>query len=84
MNSAGFGPTRHSHRNSHTNSLSTSLFSPFGFGFGSFGDLFAGDNDLSFSTINYMGGPGVVNHGNVRRTSTSTRFIGGKKITTQK
>ncbi|KAL7293798.1 hypothetical protein TKK_0012860 [Trichogramma kaykai] len=79
-----------SNRHSHPmNSLSTSFFSPFGF-FGSpFGDIFGGGGmngmncTSSFSTISSFGGPSAGN-GEMKRTSTSTRFINGKKITTKK
>ncbi|XP_033209436.1 dnaJ homolog subfamily B member 6-like [Belonocnema kinseyi] len=74
---------RHSHPSN--NSLSTSFFSPFApFGFG---DLIGaggggGPNFTSFSTFNNFGGPSGGTA--MKRTSTSTRFINGKKITTKK
>jgi len=42
-----------------------------------------GQNDpfTSFSSVSNFGGPGG---GAVKRTSTSTRFINGKKMTTKK
>ncbi|XP_017892969.1 dnaJ homolog subfamily B member 6-B-like isoform X1 [Ceratina calcarata] len=74
--------SRHSHPTS--NSISTSFFSPFGFGFSPFNNLFEGasGNFTSFNTFTSFGGSNV--GGAVRRTSTSTRFINGKKITTEK
>ncbi|KAJ8675474.1 hypothetical protein QAD02_011260 [Eretmocerus hayati] len=83
---AGFhGHSRGNRQNNPMNSLSASLFSPFGFFPSPFGDIF-GNNGMnsctSFSHINF-GGPSA-GHGEMKRTSTSTRFINGKKITTKK
>ncbi|CAL4080945.1 unnamed protein product, partial [Meganyctiphanes norvegica] len=71
--------------------LSGQFFSPFGslFGpsmfppFGGFGDLHASMNNggfTSFSTQSFssMGGPGM------KSSSTSTKFVNGKKVTTKK
>ncbi|CAH2259264.1 dnaJ homolog subfamily B member 6 isoform X1 [Pararge aegeria] len=81
----------HSHRGgrrSHpSTSLTSSLFSPFGFGMQGLDDIFAhaasnGNTFTSFSTFNSsMAGPGSAN---MRSTTTSTRIVNGKKITTKK
>nr|CAD7586298.1 unnamed protein product [Timema genevievae] len=77
-------------RNSHPqNTISSQFFNPFGMGFGmaSLDDLFSQQNGgggfTSFSTFNssFSGNTGG---GAVKKTSTSTRFINGKKITTKK
>ncbi|XP_012286363.1 dnaJ homolog subfamily B member 6 isoform X1 [Orussus abietinus] len=77
------GMNRHSHP--LNNSLSTP-FGPMGFGFGShLENLFGGGlgNVDSFSSYSSsQGGPS--SGSTVKRTSTSTRFINGKKITTKK
>ena len=57
--------------------------------FGSpFGDIFGGNgmsNGMTnFSTITSFGGGPMGGHGEMKRTSTSTRFINGKKVTTKK
>ncbi|KAK9301818.1 hypothetical protein QLX08_006006 [Tetragonisca angustula] len=80
-----FGSNRHSHPSS--NSISTSFFGPLGvshFGFSPFNNLFEGSsgNFTSFNTYASFGG--TSGGGAVKRTSTSTRFINGKKITTKK
>ncbi|XP_033355482.1 dnaJ homolog subfamily B member 6-B isoform X1 [Bombus vosnesenskii] len=79
------GPNRHSHPSS--NSISTSFFGPLGvshFGFSPFNNLFEGSsgNFTSFNAFTTFGG--ASGGGAVKRTSTSTRFINGKKITTKK
>ncbi|CAG9858721.1 unnamed protein product [Phyllotreta striolata] len=83
--------SRRRNRHSHPqNALSSaSLFAPFSFGFG--GDLMddffnTGPHSTgftSFSSINtsFNGSPG---NPNVKRTSSSTKFVNGKKITTKK
>ncbi|XP_032454190.1 dnaJ homolog subfamily B member 6 isoform X2 [Nasonia vitripennis] len=75
---------RHSHP---VNTLSTSFFGPFGFFSSPFGDIFGAQNGManctSFSTLTNFGGPSG-GHAEMKRTSTSTRFINGKKITTKK
>ncbi|KAG5308967.1 DNJ6B protein, partial [Pseudoatta argentina] len=76
---------RHDH--STSNSLSTSFFGPFGFGFRlPFNDLMenagAAGNFTSFGTFTSF--DGTSGGSAVKRTSTSTRFIDGKKITTKK
>ncbi|KAK1116453.1 hypothetical protein K0M31_019041 [Melipona bicolor] len=81
-----FGSNRHSHPSS--NSISTSFFGPLGvshFGFSPFNNLFEGSsgNFTSFNTYASFGGTSG-GGGAVKRTSTSTRFINGKKITTKK
>ncbi|XP_063531147.1 dnaJ homolog subfamily B member 6 isoform X3 [Cydia strobilella] len=88
----------HGHRHGHvrrghgvhggqhaSTSLTSSLFSPFGFGVG-LDDLFArasnGNSFTSFSTFNSsLAGQGG---GNMRSTTTTTRVVNGKKITTKK
>lgn len=58
-----------------------SMMNPFGFG--GFGGGFGSGFDDMFSMAN----AGFANHGgggNVKRTSISTRFANGKKITTKK
>lgn len=70
----------------HGNMLSNNFFSPFGPLFGpQMFSPFAGLNNFndggftSFSSQSFtMGGPGM------KRTSTSTKFVNGKKITTKK
>nr|AEE61675.1 unknown [Dendroctonus ponderosae] len=82
-----------SHRHSHPqNALSSTLFSPFGVSLGGgFMDNFFGPGGggfTSFSTINSTYTNGAVGGGgggaSIKRTSTSTRFSNGKKITTKK
>ncbi|ROT74671.1 dnaJ homolog subfamily B member 6 [Penaeus vannamei] len=76
-----------SHHLSHPNSISSNFFNPFGtlFGAGMFSpfsdfDTLGGGGFTSFSSQSFatVGGPGM------KRTSTSTKFINGKKITTKK
>lgn len=80
------GQARGSNRHP-VNSLSTSIFGPFSFFPTRFGDILGGggNNSMSsFSTItNYNGGPSG-GQAEMKRTSMSTRFINGKKITTKK
>jgi DnaJ family protein B protein 6 len=65
------------------------MYSPFaahGFHMPVFGDFLSaghiGSGDFtSFSSLSNFSGP---SGGNVKRTSTSTRFIDGKKMTTKK
>lgn len=78
-----WGGSRHSH--SSNNSLSTPFFSPFApFDFGGFisNGGGGGGNFTSFNSINTFSGPSTGS--SMKRTSTSTRFINGKKITTKK
>ncbi|XP_063233104.1 dnaJ homolog subfamily B member 6 isoform X1 [Bacillus rossius redtenbacheri] len=84
---------RHGNRHSHPqNTISSQLFGPFGMSLGTscFDDLFANTGALgftSFQTFNSSvsgGGGGGGGAPGVRRTSTSTRFINGKKITTKR
>ncbi|XP_054287077.1 dnaJ homolog subfamily B member 6-like isoform X3 [Macrosteles quadrilineatus] len=83
---------RHSHPSS---TLSTSLFGPFGLGLGlgfedMFGNAHAGLPDdgflgsAQFTSFSTSFGSGGGSNPAVKRTSTSTRFINGKKITTKK
>lgn len=79
------GSQRHSHPSS--NSISTSFFGPLGvshFGFSPLNEFFEGTsgNFTSFNAFTSFGG--TSGGGAVKRTSTSTRFINGKKITTKK
>ncbi|XP_032678470.1 dnaJ homolog subfamily B member 6-like isoform X2 [Odontomachus brunneus] len=79
------GANRHNY--STSNSLSTSFFGPFGFGFRlPFDDLLenagAPTNFTSFGTFTSF--DGMSGGTSMKRTSTSTRFIDGKKITTKK
>ncbi|CAH0555808.1 unnamed protein product [Brassicogethes aeneus] len=90
------GHSRRSNRHSHPQNVAlsqSSLFSPFGISLGGalMDDFFnpghGGGGFTSFSTINSTfnnanGGSPV--SGSVKRTSTSTRFVNGKKITTKK
>jgi len=82
-----FGGSRQRHSHPSSNTLSTSLFGPFGFGLGlGFDDMFGNAHGgtaqfTSFSTSFGSGGGGGPA---VKRTSTSTRFMNGKKITTKK
>ncbi|XP_072385129.1 dnaJ homolog subfamily B member 6-B isoform X2 [Diabrotica undecimpunctata] len=81
---------RHNRHSHPQNALSsTSLFSPFGLQIGGnfMDDFFAPGPHTggftSFSSINTSFG-GAPSNANVKRTSTSTRFVNGKKITTKK
>jgi len=84
----GGGPRRDAGgRHDHSNSLSTSFFGPFGFGFrlpfnGLMENASAAGNFTSFGTFTSF--DGTSGNTAVKRTSTSTRFIDGKKITTKK
>ncbi|XP_051176548.1 dnaJ homolog subfamily B member 6 isoform X2 [Leptopilina boulardi] len=78
-----WGGSRHSH--SSNNSLSTSFFSPFApFNFGNLigNGGGGGGNFTTFNSVNTFSGPS--SGSSMKRTSTSTRFINGKKITTKK
>ncbi|KAF7399697.1 hypothetical protein HZH68_008289 [Vespula germanica] len=71
-------------RNGSNNSLNTSLFGRLGF-HSPFDDVFEGAtycNYTSFGT--FPGFDGTTGGGAAIKTSTSTRFINGKKITTKK
>lgn len=77
---------RHSHPQ---NALSTtSLFSPFGLSIGGslMDDFFSTGHGgfTSFSTINNSFNTAAPSNANMKRTSTSTRFVNGRKITTKK
>ncbi|XP_011500764.1 PREDICTED: dnaJ homolog subfamily B member 6 [Ceratosolen solmsi marchali] len=85
---AGFGGghTRCSVRQSQpVNSLNRPFFGPFGFFPTNIGDLFdSNSSTTSFSTLTNFGGPSG-GQTEMKRTSTSTtRFINGKKLTTKK
>ncbi|XP_050664508.1 dnaJ homolog subfamily B member 6 isoform X2 [Leptidea sinapis] len=83
----GHSHNRHGRRSHPSTSLTSSLFSPFGFGMQGLDDIFAhatsnGNNFTSFSTFNSsLAGPGSAN---MRSTTTTTRIVNGKKITTKK
>lgn len=83
-----FGGPRNRHSNSgHENSITSQFFHPFGFGLGlGFDDMFGGPqsgvSDFSSFSTSFTSAQG--NTPAVKRTSTSTRFINGKKITTKK
>jgi len=85
----GQGQGRH-HRNSHPqNTISSPFLNPFGplsFGMTGLEDfLTAGQTGsegfTSFTSLSNFSGP---SGGAVKRTSTSTRFVNGTKITTKK
>ncbi|KAK9752149.1 DnaJ domain [Popillia japonica] len=81
---------RRRNRNSHpSNALSQHIFSPFGISLGgSIMDDFFSTGPGSFTSISSLntsfanGAAGT--NANVKRTSTSTRFVNGKKITTKR
>ncbi|CAH4032049.1 dnaJ homolog subfamily B member 6 isoform X2 [Pieris rapae] len=82
----GHGNHRHGRRSHHpSTSLTSSLFNPFGFGMQGLDDFFQASNGnafTSFSTFNSsLAGPGSAN---MRSTTTTTRVVNGKKITTKK
>lgn len=76
---------RHSHPQ---NALRTPFINPFGFALGNslVDDFFNGSSGgfSSFSSFNSTFTNGSPTNANVKRTSTSTRFVNGKKITTKK
>lgn len=84
INGHGHHP-RHSRRSHPSTSLTSSMFNPFGFGMQGLDDIFAhtnGNTFTSFSTFNSsLAGPGSAN---MRSTTTTTRTVNGKKITTKK
>lgn len=78
-------------RNSHPQTALSShhLFSPFGLSLGGGGlmdDFFSNRPAAftSFSSFNSTFSNGSGGNANIRKTSTSTRFVNGKKITTKK
>jgi len=79
-------------RSQNQNSLSTSFFSPFGFGLGgpmissffSSHDMGHGGNQFFSTTTFGVGGGAASAAPAVKRTSTSTRISNGKKIITKK
>lgn len=80
---------RNRHSNSgHENSITSQFFHPFGFGFElGFDDMFRGGPQSGVSDFSSFSTSFTSAQGNtpaVKRTSTSTRFINGKKITTKK
>ncbi|XP_076300471.1 dnaJ homolog subfamily B member 6 isoform X1 [Lasioglossum baleicum] len=80
------------HRHSHpsSNSISTSFFTPFGLGFSPFNVFEGASGPINFTSFDAFTnfdssrGGGGGGGGAVKKTSTSTRFINGKKITTKK
>ncbi|XP_049858950.1 dnaJ homolog subfamily B member 6-like isoform X1 [Schistocerca gregaria] len=83
------GPRR-GNRNGGNNSITSSFFSPFGLQLGGFqiDDFFGMDGNSGFTSFTSLSssnmGGGAGSGAAVKRTSTSTRFINGKKITTKK
>lgn len=78
---------RHGRRSHPSTSLTTSLFNQFGLGMHGLDDIFAhaasnGNTFTSFSTFN-SSHPGS-GSGNMKSTTTTTRVVNGKKITTKK
>lgn len=69
----------HHHRHSHHGGPLQSIFTPFGFGSGLSLDL--NGFGLTDDFDNWTAG---ANAGNIKKTSTSTRFVNGKKIVTKK
>ncbi|XP_044753785.1 dnaJ homolog subfamily B member 6-B isoform X2 [Coccinella septempunctata] len=72
-------------RNSHPSSaISSHFFSPFGMSLGGnmMDDFFSGGS--GFTSFNFDSSVSNGHATNVKRTSTSTKFINGKKITTKK
>lgn len=84
INGHGHHHHRHGRRSHPSTSLTSSLF---GFGMPGLDDIFAhansnGNTFTSFSTFNSsLAGPGSAN---MRSTTTTTRVVNGKKITTKK
>ncbi|XP_046992546.1 dnaJ homolog subfamily B member 6-like isoform X4 [Schistocerca americana] len=82
--------TRRGNRNGGNNSITSSFFSPFGLQLGGFqiDDFFGMDGNSGFTSFTSLSssnmGGGAGSGAAVKRTSTSTRFINGKKITTKK
>lgn len=74
-----FGVSRR--RANQPGTISSMLTSPFCFDLNGIDDMFSNSHFTSFSSF---GGPGVGSNPGVKRTSTSTRFINGKKITVKK
>ncbi|KAG0703833.1 DnaJ subfamily B member 2 [Chionoecetes opilio] len=82
------GTSEQNHHHHHHNSIASNFFSPFGplFGppmfspFAGLEGIESGGGFTAFSSHSFsnMGGPGV------KRSSTSTKFVNGKKITTKK
>ena len=83
---------RRRNRNTHSsNALSSHhIFHPFGFGFGGsiMDDLFSsgqgGFTSISSLNTTFTNGAHGSGNSNIKRTSTSTRFVNGKKITTKR
>ncbi|KAL3268391.1 hypothetical protein HHI36_007507 [Cryptolaemus montrouzieri] len=74
-------------RNTHPNSaVSSHFFSPFGISLGSgmMDDFFSGGSGFTSFNFDSSVSNGHGGATNVKRTSTSTKFINGKKITTKK
>nr|XP_050853257.1 dnaJ homolog subfamily B member 6 isoform X2 [Vespula vulgaris] len=80
-----FGPSvrRGPGRNGSNNSLNTSLFGHLGF-HSPFDDVFEGATYCNYTSFGTFPGFDGTTGGAAIKTSTSTRFINGKKITTKK
>lgn len=78
------GVRRGNHRHSHpqNNTLLTS-FSPF-MGMGLMDDFFSPTPSNGFSSISSMSFSNGSSNGAMKRTSTSTTFVNGKKLMTRK
>lgn len=80
----GHGHHRSVRRGQNT-SLASSMFSPFGLGMNGLDDFFSmanGNSFTSFSTFNSsLNGPASAN---MKSTTTTTRIVNGKKLTTKK
>jgi len=80
----GFHQHHHAGNRQQQNQVSSNFFGfpGFSFGFSAFPDLYDDGSFTQMSTsMNFGGGTGG---SNVTRTSTSTRFINGKKVVTKK
>ncbi|XP_026463310.1 dnaJ homolog subfamily B member 6-like [Ctenocephalides felis] len=88
MNGHRSSSSRRTNRHSHPqNTVSSHMFNPFssfGFGMSNFGfdEMFMVPDGFSSFSSSMDYGSNV--NGSVKRTSTSTKFINGKKITTKK
>jgi len=80
----GFQRPQANHHHHQSQQLSNTFFDPFGFGFGDFMDTSGGFGGGFTSMTSFGGSMGGSAGGNVKRTSTSTRFVNGKKIVTKR
>lgn len=76
---------RRQHRHSHpqNNTITTQFMSPF-MGFSMMDDFFQGNGRTGYSSFQSINASNHVGNGAVKRTSTSTTFSNGKKITTKR